>query len=171
MIAANQIAAAAHLAGPDADHLGEIEHENLAVAALPGARHVADRLHHGLEDRVVDRDLDPGARSGIERVLGTAVVLALDVLPETEHFGHGEPLQAEIGDRTAHVIELERPDDGRDQLHGCAARARCDCTARSKLQLPCHEVHAIVESVAYAIDECGTVVNALFWRVGHIRVH
>jgi hypothetical protein len=37
--------------------------------------------------------------------------------PVTPYLGDGQPLNANFGESVADLVELERPDDGSDELH------------------------------------------------------
>src|SRR5215207_6750563 len=92
----------ARLAGADAHRLCELDHEDLAIADLAGARHVRNRLDHLLRDRVVDRELDLGLRQEIDAVLGATVQLGVAALPaEALHLGHRDALHADVRDGLA----------------------------------------------------------------------
>src|SRR5215813_9990371 len=70
----------AHFAGADAHRLCQLGHVHLAVADLPGARHVRDRFEHLLRDRVVDGQLDLGLRQEVDAVLRAAIQLGVAAL-------------------------------------------------------------------------------------------
>src|ERR1051326_428161 len=101
----------------------EVEHENLAVADLPGLGGGRDRLDHlvGAVGRNRHLDLHLGQES--HGIFGAAVDLGMAALATVAlDLGHGEPGDAEIGDGVADLVELERLDDGDDELHGCLRR-------------------------------------------------
>jgi hypothetical protein len=51
-------------------------------------------------------------------MFGTAICFGLALLTaETAHFGHGHALHAGLHQGLAHVLQPERLDDGRDELH------------------------------------------------------
>src|SRR5690606_1745518 len=63
-----------------------------------------------------DLDLDLGQEA--HGVFGTAIDLALPLLPaEALHFAGSEPVNAERGQRFAHLVQLERLDDCDDEFH------------------------------------------------------
>ena len=109
---------AVQFAGADADHLLQRADEDLAVADLAGACRLLDGLH-GAVDHVVGHgglELDLGQE--VDHVLGAAVELGMALLAaEALDLGDGQSLHADVGQRLAHVVELERLDDGGDQLH------------------------------------------------------
>src|SRR5512137_1059207 len=106
------------LARADAHGLGELGHENLAVADLSGAGDVGDGFDHLLDDGVVDGNLDLGLGQEVDAVFRAAVELGVPALPaKALHLGHRDALHADVGDGLAHFIELERLDDGGDELH------------------------------------------------------
>jgi hypothetical protein len=42
---------------------------------------------------------------------------------EASDLGDGDPLNPDLPDRSAHLVQLEGLDDGGDELHGAAHRA------------------------------------------------
>src|SRR6185312_10931618 len=107
------------LARADADDLLDRRDEDLAVADLAGARRLDDRLDRALGERVLQDHLDLDLRQEIDDVLGAAVELGVALLAaEALDLGHGEPGDAELRQRLAHLVELERLDDRFDLLHG-----------------------------------------------------
>ena len=77
---------------------------------------------------MIDLDLDLGQE--IDDVLGAAIELGVALLAaEALDFGHGEAGDADLRQRFAHLVELERLDDGFDFFHGGSRRdaqgARC----------------------------------------------
>src|SRR3990170_7607594 len=108
----------AGFAGADAVHLFEIEDEDLAVADLVGARGLDDRLDHALQRRGLDGDLDLHLGQEVHHVFSAAVELRVPLLPaEALDLGHGDALHADLGERVAHVVELEGFDDGGNEFH------------------------------------------------------
>jgi hypothetical protein len=69
------------LAGADADHFFQIEHEDLAVADLAGVRRFLDRLDRLLEQLGLDRGFDLDLRQEVDDVLRAAVELGMAFLP------------------------------------------------------------------------------------------
>ena len=65
-----------------------------------------------------DHHLDLHLRQEVDHVLGAAIELGVALLAaEALHLGDGEPGDADLGERLAHFVELERLDDGFDLLH------------------------------------------------------
>ena len=55
----------------------------------------------------------------VRRVFGAAIDLGVAALAAVAlDFGHGEAGNADLAERVAHVVELERLDDGDDEFHG-----------------------------------------------------
>src|SRR5579884_3510600 len=114
---------ATSLAGADAGHLLHGQDPDLAVPDLAGGGGADDGIHDLTDHRVVDQDLDPQLRHEVDRVLGTPVDLGVAPLPaEPLGLGQGHPLHARGGEGLFDLVELERLDDGHDQLH-CAPPA------------------------------------------------
>src|SRR5690606_19797020 len=112
-------------AGADADDPVERDDEHLAVAHLAGARGAGDGLEGGVEHVVRHRRLDLELGQEVDDVLGAAVQLGVALLPaEALDLGDGEPGHARLAERFAHLVELERPDDGDDQFHTVASCGR-----------------------------------------------
>jgi hypothetical protein len=92
--------------------------EDLAVADLAGARRLDDRLDRRLELAVGDHHLDLHLGQEIDDVLGAPVELGVALLPaEALHLGHGQAGDADLGERLAHFVELERLHDRFDLFH------------------------------------------------------
>ena len=69
---------------------------------------------------VGDGRLDLHLGQEVDDVLGAAVQLGVALLAaEALDLGHRDALHADGRERLAHFVELERFDDGCDQLHGC----------------------------------------------------
>ena len=111
----------------------EVADEDLAVADLAGARAVLDGLDHAFDQIVGDRYFELDLGQEIDHVFGAAVQLGVALLAaEALDLGDGNALHADLGQRLAHVVELERLDDGGDQLHGvgsCWTGPFCHCAA------------------------------------------
>ena len=71
----------AGLAGADADHLFEIENENLAVADLAGVRGFFDCLNDLLEQLGLDGGFDFDFGQEVDHVLRAPVELGVSFLP------------------------------------------------------------------------------------------
>src|SRR5215510_12431450 len=109
----------ADFAGADADDLLEVEYEDLPVADLAGVRRLLDRLDHLLEHVAFDRGFDLDLRQEVDDVLGPTIELRVALLPpEALDLGDRDPLHADARQRLAHLVELERLDDGRNEFHG-----------------------------------------------------
>src|SRR5262245_8689420 len=108
----------ADFAGADADDLLEVEYEDLPVADLAGVRRLLDRLDHLLEHVAFDRGFDLDLRQEVDHVLGPTVELRVALLPpEALDLGDRNPLHADARQRLAHLVELERLDDGGNEFH------------------------------------------------------
>src|SRR6185503_3902445 len=104
-------------AGADADDLLKIEHEDLAVADLAGVRRLLDRLDRLLEQLRLDGGLDLHFGQEVDHVLRAAIELGVALLPpEALDLGDGDALHADRRERLAHLVELERLDDGGDEF-------------------------------------------------------
>src|SRR5688572_2694711 len=107
------------LAGADANHFFQIEHEDLAVADLAGVRRALDCFDRLLNQLRLDRGLDLHLGQEVHHVLRAAVELGVAFLPpEPLHLGHGNSLHADRRERLAHLVELERLDDRGNEFHG-----------------------------------------------------
>src|SRR5690606_36698245 len=114
------------LAGADAHHAVQVPDEDLAVADLAGPRGLHDRLDHGVELVVGDRDLELDLGQRVDHVLGAAVELGMaDVASEDVALGGGDTGHAGLRQRLAHVVELERLHHRHDHLHRAASGAWC----------------------------------------------
>src|SRR5690606_36217340 len=112
------------LAGADAHHAVQVPDEDLAVADLAGARRLHDRLDHGVELLVGDRDLELDLGQEVDHVLGAAVELGVALLAtEALDLGGGDAGHAGLRQRLAHIVELERLDHRHDHLHRAASGA------------------------------------------------
>ena len=91
----------------------------VAVADLSGLRRRRDRLDHAVGAVVGDHHLDLDLGQEVHGVFGAAIDLGVALLAaEALDLGDGQPGDAHLGERVAHVLELERLDDGGDQFHG-----------------------------------------------------
>src|ERR1700733_7723052 len=105
-------------AGANADHLIQRIHENLAVADLAAL----GRLRDGLDDTFYKifrhGDLQLDFRQKVDDIFSAAIQLRVTFLPtESLHFGDGYALHADLGERLAHVVELERLDYRHHHFH------------------------------------------------------
>src|SRR5215831_4019343 len=106
------------LAGADADDVIDRRHEDLAVTDLARLRSLDDRVDAALSVAVLDDDLDLDLGQEVDDVLGAAVELGVAFLTaKALDLGHGQARHADVGQRLAHLLELERLDDGGDLLH------------------------------------------------------
>src|SRR4051812_87142 len=109
---------AVSLPGADAHRVLDLDHENLAVADLPGFGGAGDRLNDAVGAIVRHHDLDLDLGQEIHGVFCAAIDLGVALLTtETLDLADGQAGDPELGQRVAHVFELERLDDGGDELH------------------------------------------------------
>lgn len=102
-------------AGTDADGLFQVDHEDLAVTDLAGVGRLGDGLDHAIELIVGDGHVDLHLWQEVDDVFGAAVQLGVALLTaEALDFGDGDALYANLRQRLAHVVQLERLDDGSD---------------------------------------------------------
>src|SRR5262249_10756994 len=105
-------------AGANAHAVLDRAHEDLAVADLSGFCRGPDHLDHPIGAVGRDRDLDLDLGQEIHRVFGTAIDLGVPLLSAVAlHLAHRDAGDTEICQRLAHLVELERLDDGGDELH------------------------------------------------------
>src|SRR5581483_9082809 len=103
------------LASSDPDHPLDVGDEDLAVTDLAGLGGLENRLDHLVDEVAPNGDLDPGLGNEVDHVLRTSVELRVAALaPEALHLGDGHAGYADVRERSAHVIELERFDDRGD---------------------------------------------------------
>src|SRR6266536_2623745 len=108
----------AGLAGANPHDLLDRCDEDLAVADLSRPRGFYDRFYRAFDEIVGDDHLDLDLGQEIDDVLRTAIELGMALLAaETLNLRHREPADADIGERFAHLVELERLDDGFDFFH------------------------------------------------------
>jgi hypothetical protein len=92
--------------------------QNLAVADLAGACRTLDGFDHAIDEVVGDGRLDLHLGQEVDHVLRAAVQLGVALLAtEALDLGDGDPLHTDGRQCFAHFVELERFDDGCDQLH------------------------------------------------------
>src|SRR3954469_526048 len=125
------------LAGADPDRAHERDDEDLAVANLAGAPALADRmdgrlhevLRHGDLDADLVREAHLHGRAAIGLDALELAAVALDPADrDAAHLGAVERLQ--------HVVDLLRPDDPDDELHGPAPLFRARLAPRAGMALP-----------------------------------
>src|SRR4051794_14225611 len=104
--------------GANADRLVDAVDEDLAVADLSRAGRLGDRLDRAIDEGVVDDDLDLHLGQEAHGVLRTAIDLGLALLAaKALHFTDRQALDAERGQRVAHVVQLEWLEDRHDHFH------------------------------------------------------
>src|SRR6266536_476971 len=136
----------AGLAGANPHDLLDRCDEDLAVADLSRPRGFYDRFYRAFDEIVGDDHLDLDLGQEIDDVLRTAIELGMALLAaETLNLRHREPADADIGERFAHLVELERLDDGFDFFHRCSqGRARRSQVTLHYAATLFHSVHAEV---------------------------
>src|SRR5476649_698383 len=102
-------------AGTDANSLFQIDHKDLAVTDLAGVGRLGYRLDNPVKILVVNGDINLHLGQEVDHVFRAAIQLGVTLLP-TEAFdlSNGNALHADLGQRLAHVVQLERLDDGSD---------------------------------------------------------
>src|SRR5580765_357659 len=117
----------AALAGTNPGDVLNRDDPDLAVADPPGLGGLEDDVHDRLGIHVVDDHLQADLRDEVDRVLGTAVDLAVPALAAVagrladRHPGDPEGLQGLLD-----LVELVRLDDGGDELHHLAPSRAAD---------------------------------------------
>src|SRR5262249_34167566 len=108
---------------------------DLSVADLARVGALLDRFDHAVEHVVLDRGFHLHLRKEVHDVLGAAVELGVALLPpESLHLGHCDALHADGREGIAHLVELERLDDCRDQFHFRSPRWRLMGTSTSRMR-------------------------------------
>src|SRR5215218_837304 len=106
------------LAGADAQRVLQVDDENLAVTNLAGFRCRGDGFHHGFDLTFRYRYFQLRFRQEAHGIFGAAIDLRVSLLPSIAlDLGDGHAVDAETGERVAHLVELERFDDCDDKLH------------------------------------------------------
>src|SRR5688500_4459035 len=124
-------------AGADADDLLQVENENLAVADLAGIGRALDGLDGLLEQLGLHRGLDLHLGQEIDHVLRAAVELGVAFLAaEALDLGDGDSLHPDRGERFAHLVELERLDDGGNEFHGAPLAQKVLLTDSTTVESP-----------------------------------
>src|SRR5438445_3042400 len=136
----------AGLAGADPHDLFDRGDEDLAVADLSRSCRFDDRFYRALDQIVGDDHLDLDLGQEIDDVLRTAIELGMTLLAaETLDLRHRETADADLGERLAHLVELERLDDCFDFFHRCSqGRARRSQVTLHYAATLFHSVHAEV---------------------------
>src|SRR5579862_9033663 len=106
------------LPGPHPQRLLELEYPHLAVACLSRPSYVTYCFHHLLRNRVIHRELDLRLWQEVDAVLRAAIDLRMAMLSSVPvDLRDRHALDTDIRDCLAHLIDLERLDDSRNQLH------------------------------------------------------
>src|SRR5215813_3308284 len=106
------------LAGPDTHRLIDRGDEDLAVTDLAGLGGRNDGFDHGSHAIGRHRHFDADLRQEVHGVFGAAVDFGVSFLAAVARdLARSHALHAERDQRVAHVLELERLDDGDDQFH------------------------------------------------------
>src|SRR5580704_6578318 len=107
------------LTGADANRLLDRRHKDLAVADLPGLGGRADGFDRLLGEIGGDSDLEPDLGQEVHGIFGAAIDFHMALLAAVAFdLGHGHAVHPDRGQRVTHLLELERLDDGDDELHG-----------------------------------------------------
>src|SRR3972149_6735844 len=107
------------LAGADAHHLLDRGDEDLSIADLAGPCRLDHRFDRGIDHALGDDDLDLHLREEVDDVLGAAIQLGVALLPaEPLDLRDREAGHPHLGERLAHLVELEWLDHRFDLLHG-----------------------------------------------------
>src|SRR3990167_1020860 len=105
----------AGFAGTDADSLFQVDHEDLAVTDLAGVGRLGDGFNHAIQLVISNGHVDFHLRQKVDHVFSATVQLGVALLPtEAFHFSDGDALHADLRQGFAHVVQLERLDDGSD---------------------------------------------------------
>src|SRR5579859_657371 len=105
-------------AGPNPQGVINRRHENLAIADLSSAGARGDHLNRLLGDVGRDRDLDPQFREKIHHIFGAAIDFGVALLAAvTLDLGDGHAVHADGGQRLPDLVQLERFDNGDNELH------------------------------------------------------
>src|SRR3954452_18675065 len=96
-----------HIAITYANRLADVEHENLAVANLSGARRSRQRVHHFIQPRVWNHNLDLHLRQQVNVVLLPPVSLRVPLLTAmTADFGDGHAVHPDGNESFLYVVQL-----------------------------------------------------------------
>src|SRR5260370_21113215 len=107
------------LAGPDAYGLIDRGDEDLSVTDLPGLGCCNDGFDGGAHAIGRHRHLDANLGQKVHDVFGAAVDFGVAFLAAIAlDLARCHPVHADRDQRIAHVLELERLDDGDDHFHG-----------------------------------------------------
>src|SRR5262249_10292887 len=110
------------LAGADADAVLQGEDEDLAVADAAlgaGAAGLDDGVDGGLDEVLVDGDLELDLAEQVDGQLVAAVDLGLALLPaEALDVDDGQAEDLDLGEGLLDLLQLAGLNDGQDELHG-----------------------------------------------------
>src|SRR5690349_14997340 len=124
-------------AGTYADDLIEVVDKDLAVTDLAAIGRMRDRFDDALGKIVGHRDLELDLGQEIDHILRAAIQLGMALLPaETLDLGNGDALHADFGERFAHIVELERLDDGHHHFHYRGSAGGSKNYTRTRHRLP-----------------------------------
>src|SRR6185295_19978991 len=102
----------------DANGLVDRVDEDFSVSDLAGLCCPGDRSDHLLDLISCDRDLDLQLRQKVHGVFGTAIDFRMSLLSSVAFdLGNGQSVNADAGEGVTHLLQLERLDDGHDDLH------------------------------------------------------
>src|SRR5450755_1892616 len=125
------------LAGPDADHAFDCRDEYLAVADLSSLGGLDDGVDATLGVAILDDDLYLHLGKKVDHIFRAAVELGVTLLPaEALDLGHREARYADLGQRLANFLKLERLDDRRDLFHGLAPKSSDDESSLGQCHIP-----------------------------------
>src|SRR5580704_10891947 len=109
------------LAGADPKRMIDRRHEDLAVADLAGARARGDDVDRLAGEVGGDRDFDAKLGQEIHDIFGAAVDFGVALLAAIAlDLGDRHAVDADRGQRLAHLVELEGFYDGNNEFHGQA---------------------------------------------------
>src|ERR1700723_1656233 len=104
--------------GPHPQRLFQFEYPHFSIPGIAGPGDIANRLHHLLRDRIVYRQLHFGLGQEIDARLSSSIDLRVPTLAAIPmHFGYRDALNADVRNRLPDIVQLERLNDGGDQLH------------------------------------------------------
>src|SRR5690554_708249 len=104
--------------GTDADHILKGSDKNLAVTDLATFGCMTNSVEHALYLGVIHGNLDLYLGQKIDHVFGTTIEFGMPLLAaHAFHFSDGDALNTAVSQRLANGVELERFDDGGDELH------------------------------------------------------
>src|ERR1700682_6202209 len=102
----------------NADSLVDRIDEDFSVADLAGLGCSGDRSDHLLHLVGGDRDLDLQLRQKVHGVFSAPINFRVPLLSSVAFdLGNGQPVNADAGEGVSHLLQLERLDDGHDDLH------------------------------------------------------